>query len=1602
MSFSYLALLGLASSVSCALTAPKFAPHEGLVKSVERPLRAEICLNGLWQFQPIAMPAGHRRGESPVPQLPAPNPTAWEATPIKIPSPWNVNQWGPGRRGEEVGEGTARPYQPDSEYYPSYPRAWDHVQMGWLRRTFQIPAEWKDKRLLLHFEAVAGGFEVLVNGTQAGEHFDSHLPAEFDITALVRPGAENELLVGVRHPSLFERKSTRYPKFLKPFPPGSMTDRLVGIWQDVFLRALPPVRVAEVFVQPNLEKDHLDVVATVRNDTEQPQSIELGGMVHPWSGATPESSWRLGDVVLALPGRFVQLAPRASVEVVLGVQPQGRLRTWSPDAPNLYGLVLSVRAGDAPLDTRYERFGWRQLTIHGSEVRLNGRPIKMLGDFCHPFGPFMMSRRFAWAWCRMIKDVGGNLLRPHAQPYPRYYLDVADEMGILLLDETAVFGSSICLNPEVPEFWTRYAEHYERLIRRDRNHPCVFGWSFGNEMFAIPMLNKMSSADTAEYYDKLVAVGLRGRELDPTRAWLSCDGDEDLQGKLPVWSKHHGLAVSTIPDVGKPQMIGESGGTYYATPKQLSVFNGDRAYESYLGRNEAMAIDLYENVVQLALPKLAAYSPSEMVWFGLEHLPLGKRDLSRVPALSEGVFFGPFAEDQPGMQPERLPPYCGTLNPGWDPDLPLYRPLPMFHAMKAALAKGGPRPCPWDHRPAATAPVEPAPQPTITRVAFCGDRGGKLAARLVAWGVPLVADEQAAMIIVDTETAAPVQARRALEAIRTGGGTALVMASSRLPAGLLPVEAQWTERVATALVPDREHPWTRTFTLPQLYFAEDGASRFILRHGTAGPFVHQGRVLLQASNTDWSLFNNVPEVVKAGAIVLHEQLRKPGGAALVEHPHGKGTIVLSTLETQVADAFWQTLLRHMGLVLNQTRPQVTVAFDDAGALVHALSIGRFGAADLDAALRTDFLGGVTPRRGVKAGRCAWAPVDSPSKDRFVFHQMKQADPSAAFAVYFSCWLKSPRALDDLLLAGPDVPRLNLFCYVSERCRVFLNGQELNPGRTEPADYRRRLAFDGLPLKKGWNHLLLKVASTRLEGADPATLAVRIQSTNAEFFRQLESAAELPASETTSSATAQAPAAKHATDRPNVLLVFSDQHNADVLGCAGHPIVKTPNLDALARQGVRFTRAYCQDAICVPSRVSVVTGLYPRTTGCLTNGDEKLLDNRGDLCPLHQVLQDNGYFTGFFGKLHLGIGALIRGWDHSVTVLPLRAEPSEESYFDWIKSQGKEAEFLHDWEGGNKSDLCTHISTLPPELRDAAYTAQKAGEFLRAAATQGKPFFCWTSFHGPHQPYAPPQRWADLYPPESIPLPESVNEPAENLPPGLQDWRRNERKPWNLAKAAREPILYQRYIAAYYAQVSEVDHYIGEVLAQLDALGLRDNTIVIYTSDHGDFVGRHGMVEKCSVGHNVYEETLRVPLIVSWPKRFQRGATCDSLAELVDLYPTVAALLHLKRPAGAPALAGRPLAPTLAEGKPTGRRYAFSENYSQSTVISERYKLGVWTDPGPKHKAWDWRGKTRDQLYDRERDPQELRNLAGTPAVADIEKELRQALTAHMRSNNPDE
>ena len=410
-----------------------------------------------------------------------------------------------------------------------------------------------------------------------------------------------------------------------------------------------------------------------------------------------------------------------------------------------------------------------------------------------------------------------------------------------------------------------------------------------------------------------------------------------------------------------------------------------------------------------------------------------------------------------------------------------------------------------------------------------------------------------------------------------------------------------------------------------------------------------------------------------------------------------------------------------------------------------------------------------------------------------------------------------------------------------------------------------------------------------------------------------------------------------------------------------------------------------------------TGLHPRTTGVLYNSDAPPAGM--DLLPLHKLLRANGYRTGAFGKMHLARGVREGGWDASATTISPRQDPSDENYWDWVREKGQFDSHQRDFKASHAASLMAHISQTRPANRTTAYAAAKTMDFLRQCKEKGQPFFCWCTFIYPHQPYTPLPRWAELYDVDKIKLPANVEEPIENLPPALRTWRQRTTPPWNCGSAAKDHAIYRRYVAYYYALVSEVDHHVGAVLDELRKLGLENNTIVIYASDHGDFVAGHGMVEKCAVGHNVYEDTLRVPLIFRWPGRFRAGTVRGDLASLMDLYPTILALTGVTRPAGARKLDGLSLAATLLDGEPIDRQYVVSENWSQIAVIGKRYKLGVWQDPGRRYARWDVRGKHGDMLFDLQADPLETRNLAGKPQVANEEKRMRDFLARWMKQTD---
>ncbi|MFC2129581.1 sulfatase [Bacteroidota bacterium] len=482
--------------------------------------------------------------------------------------------------------------------------------------------------------------------------------------------------------------------------------------------------------------------------------------------------------------------------------------------------------------------------------------------------------------------------------------------------------------------------------------------------------------------------------------------------------------------------------------------------------------------------------------------------------------------------------------------------------------------------------------------------------------------------------------------------------------------------------------------------------------------------------------------------------------------------------------------------------------------------------------------------------------------------------------------------------------------------------------------------------------------------------------------------------------------EEASRKPNVLILFSDQHNKKVMAYEGHSDVITPHLDGFATESVVFDRAYCATGICAPSRAAMLTGINSRTLGLLTNSERTSVMR--EVVSLATVFKQNGYSTYAFGKRHTH-DAIDEGWDVKKSHL---CGESEDGYVRWLEVEGYIDEFTWDWGAefgrGPKcssyadslvptADLGTRLSRLPETHTMEAYTARLTIDMIREHSESGQPFFCWANFYRPHQPYTPLKKYMDLYDvsdwgegvnkDSKIKKPESFYEPSENLPPLFQEQRSGGNKVWNMDKAYKDEQLWRNFIGAYYALVTEIDHYVGQILSELDETGMDKETIVIYVSDHGDFVGNHGMVEKAAIGHNVYEDILNVPLIIRYPAGFKGGKEIDELVSLTDIFPTLVELADLDMPELQHEIQGISLVDLIKNNTQLDREYLVSENWSQATVISKDFKLGIMLDPTDYARNRDYR-YFGDMFFARETDPGEVVNAINDPHYAEEIKKLR--------------
>ncbi len=475
------------------------------------------------------------------------------------------------------------------------------------------------------------------------------------------------------------------------------------------------------------------------------------------------------------------------------------------------------------------------------------------------------------------------------------------------------------------------------------------------------------------------------------------------------------------------------------------------------------------------------------------------------------------------------------------------------------------------------------------------------------------------------------------------------------------------------------------------------------------------------------------------------------------------------------------------------------------------------------------------------------------------------------------------------------------------------------------------------------------------------------------------------------------------NRPNILLITSDQQHFDTLGFA-NPHIRTPALDRLAREGTHFTRAYCNNPTCTPSRASIITGMYPSTHGAWSLGT-KLPE---DVPTVGHRFVDAGYSTALIGKAHFqplrsdpnGPGGesiecqpILRDLDfwrrfndthtpwYGFQHCELARNHADEShvgqhYAIWMEEKG-----LKNWvdyfaqpdpaTGNDRAGGRRGKWDLPEAFHYTTWTGERTIAQLDRAAKEDKPFFIWSSFHDPHPPYLVPEPWASMYKPQDMPIGHIEPGELETMCPYVR--KTQEARPdfsafrdpdghgnHGLHSHLHDPRKLQEDMATYYGMTSFMDHHIGRILDRLDALGISDHTLVVFTTDHGHFLGQHGLIAKSFM----YDDCIRVPFIARWPGRIPAGKSTAALQSLVDLAPTFLAACGLTIPG---IMQGTNQFDVWTGQTDKAIDHVIVEHRHQPTrltirtYIDDRYKLTVY------------RGHAWGELFDLREDPHELCN-----------------------------
>ena len=427
-------------------------------------------------------------------------------------------------------------------------------------------------------------------------------------------------------------------------------------------------------------------------------------------------------------------------------------------------------------------------------------------------------------------------------------------------------------------------------------------------------------------------------------------------------------------------------------------------------------------------------------------------------------------------------------------------------------------------------------------------------------------------------------------------------------------------------------------------------------------------------------------------------------------------------------------------------------------------------------------------------------------------------------------------------------------------------------------------------------------------------------------------------------------------RPNILWYCTDQQRFDTLGALGNPYVRTPTLDELVGQGVAFTHAYCQSPICTPSRSSFMTGMYPSRVHNTRNGNESF--------PAYppvvtKLIAESGYLCGLVGKFHL------QSAGH-------RTEPRIDDGFSYWKfshaprDDWQKGHHYADWVralGGDLDGLREHEDRVPPEFHQTTWASECACEFIQQRR-DGQPWLLNVNIYDPHPPFIPPKVYADQFNPDTMPGPHfQASDLEQQTRLASLDFQDEIKTPAQHQASKKQ--------ALYYAMIAQIDDQFARILQCLDQTGQRDNTVIIFTSDHGESLGDHGLMFK---GCRFYEGLVRVPLIFSFPKRFLSGLRSHALVELTDLTATLVELTGLNQPND---MQGKSLLPILrGKQSPDHHRDFVRSEYFDSIDTHFTGGSGTYATMyrDTRYKLCVYHDKNLGELYDLEVDPWEFNDL----------------------------